>query len=217
MLERYQARYRMLSPNTALLFGVRNTFGYEPFHLAALRELLGDWETDPGNSRDGLALSGTRWAVVPPGRAIPGWRRAELLQGGWELLEKPSPRTAEFVVDARRASGPWRTLLSAAPAGRVAPLGEGWNRLTLSVTTTGTAMLVPGILGGEGWIAKVAGIRAPAGKAGGIFAAVPVPAGHSMVEMAYRPLPFGVGLLLSAVLAAALLAGALLSRLPPSR
>jgi uncharacterized membrane protein YfhO len=85
-----------------------------------------------------------------------------------------------------------------------------WNGAAIRVLAPRPALLVPGIIGPAGWTAWNGKERLRVVSAGGHFAAVPCPAGTTTVDLRYRPLPFGLGLLVSAVAAATLLVSALL-------
>lgn len=85
------------------------------------------------------------------------------------------------------------------------------NRLTVEVDAAADGLLVLSEIDYPGWRAAVDGRPAPVLRADYVLRAVPVPAGRSTVELAFRPVSFTVGAAVSGLALAGLLLGLWLS------
>ena len=203
MLDHYQARYWVLSPNTPLLWRIRNVVGYEPFRLAAHRELFGRWEEDLPSLRDSLLLTGARWMIGPITHPPRGWIKRREILPAWAVWEHPAPRPIATVMPPEAVHVPWRALTDLPLCGEATINREGWNDLLLDTRTGSRALLCVATPWTPGWRARVNGSRAPLTRAGNMFLATPVPAGSSRVSLVYTPLSFKFGLWLSTIALAA--------------
>lgn len=199
VLDHYQARWTLLSPNIPQVFRVHNAFGYEPLCLSATRELFGAFDNALGPVMPGVEATGVRWILGPLSDAPPGWRVREKLVGDWGLMESPLPRSSLLVLPSRASGLPWRSLARLTPAGTAAVQRETWNTLEIDVRSRTDAIVTPTTPSYPGWRASVNGVRRQLCRAGALFVAVPVPAGRSRVRLDYVPLSFALGLFLSSL------------------
>jgi len=125
----------------------------------------------------------TRDTVVPdPVRAT-----ATALDSGFD-------RRGSVVVNRSPSPPP-----SAAARGAVTGASYGDDRVRLTVRSSGPALLVLTDRWYPGWRVTVDGRRAALLRANGLFRAVAVPEGHSVVEFRFRPLSVRVGAWVSGV------------------
>jgi len=209
MRERYQGRWNIASPNIPQIFGIRNAHGYEPFRLESQRELFGAWESGSAPAGEAIKAAGCRWAVMPPGhKSGNGWIKRRILAGDWCLWEVPNPRALAEIIPAPAVKSSWNLLNRVAVTGSALISNRGWNAMAGNVSAPAGSVLLIRNSWYPGWKAFVNGKRAPIIRAGGVFMAVPVPAGRSAARLDYSPPSFRIGLLASCIgLTIALLTG----------
>jgi Bacterial membrane protein YfhO len=121
------------------------------------------------------------------------------------LVDPAFDPTREVVLPAGIAHG-----FGTDPPGTAAFTHTGWDTLDLVVDARREALLIVVDAYDPGWRATVDGRDAPVERANVAFRAVPVPAGHHVVRLAYRPRAVAAGFACSAL--AVLSTGLLLRR-----
>ena len=211
--EDWQNMREVLLPNLSLLDGVRSANNFDPMipeNYARYMDLL---ESSPDKMQQNLlnrmavsgvevldssmpqgvnlsknesALGRVRWvpcaeAVAPDGEV-------------WERLADPDLDPARTVLLETV-----QEIASCQPAaqGEADVLAESANRLRVRLQAPATGWLVIADTAYPGWQATINGQLAEILTADGMFRAVAVPAGEHQVELAYRPVLFQAGALLS--------------------
>ncbi|NOZ87688.1 MAG: YfhO family protein [Deltaproteobacteria bacterium] len=108
------------------------------------------------------------------------------------LDDDPDSTAAAFTLKGNKES----------PKGRIEPLNRKPTVMEYSIETSRPSLAVISETWHPGWKAYLDGIQVPVIKANGCFMAVPVPAGHFVLKIAFEPASFYLGALISmAVLA----------------
>ncbi len=212
-----------MGPNVGQLFGFLHQDGLQGVELGSVAmtndAALNGWADDPVRF---LRAMNVRW-YADPTTAADSLEDLRLVARHPDLplrlfeVRDPLPRVylaAEWEEAPNAAKALLRTLESGFPLGdRVVleetldaafPAGSGevldveydLNRIRVRTTTDGPMVLVVNDRHYPGWTVQVNGDRASVLRASGIFRAVAVPAGESVVEMKFRPtglLPGGIG------------------------
>ena len=162
-------------------------------------------------------LMGVKFFVAYPGQQLEGKQMVQ--EAPLPIFENPNSLPRAFVVSRFEVVEGNGEALEALESGRVDPretvllnrhpsvevppsdiegqaqiVEYGFNRVRLSVKSSGTAFLVLTDSYADGWEAEVNGREAPIARADVMFRAVVVPDGESEVVMSFRPRGFRVGL-----------------------
>ena len=228
--------FQTMGPNVGQLFGFLHQDGLQGVELLSVAvtndAAINRWADDPVRF---LRALNVRWYADPTTAAdsLEGLlllaRHPELPLRLFEVPD-PLPRAylaAEWEVASNAGRALLRTLepdfplrdrvvLEESPgtavsggSGRILSAEYDQNRIRLHARTDGPMVLVVNDRHYPGWSARVNGQWAPVLRASGIFRAVALPAGDSVVEMRFRPTGLVPGALLS-LLGLAFVAGLLL-------
>lgn len=217
LLDRYRARWLVLSPNIPQVFGIRNAHGYEPFRPRAIRDIFGGWEGRQETPDAALRATGVRWAVGARQHARPGWKEARHLAADWSLWEVPGAAPLASVVPRDASPASWRGLEGVPVRGTARMEEEGWNGMRVDSDSSGGGKLLLRVLYDPGWRAEVDGKRAPVARFAGTFMSVPVPPGKASIRLRYAPFPFALGLFISIIAVSALAVGGIAVLVPGRR
>lgn len=216
--------HTFLPANTATSIGLDDLRGYDALAVRAFRaerEKVGLFRGVPTHT-DVVAP----WDLVPGGAELDAWNVKYLLlhprfafsaptlneKLGLDLEEVYSGPDGKLLLNLRvkpRA----RVEREGREEGAVAVLERTPTRWVLDVTAPEGGTLVVANAGFPGWVARVDGRRRSIGGGVGRRQEVEVGAGRHLVELAYRPLSFRLGLLLSILSAVALALPVLRGRL----
>jgi hypothetical protein len=135
-------------------------------------------------------------------RVVSGVRIADGIDGLGALLDPGFDPALSIVLPEGEAREP-----STAFAGRAEIVADGTDRLRVEAELAGDGYLVVSDTYDPGWTARVDGRSAVLLRANTCFRAVALPAGRHVVEMVYRPRVVLAALIVSALAAAAIVAG----------
>lgn len=215
-----------LPANTATSLGLDDLRGYDALALRSFRaerRKVGRFGAVPTHT-DVVAP----WDLAPGGRELDAWNVKYLLlhpqfafsaptlneKLGLDLVEVGSSPEGKL-LENRRVMPRARVEGDGRDGGTVRVLEATPTRWLFEVAAPGGGTLVVANAGYPGWEARVDGKRTRVGGGEGRRQEVAVPAGRSRVELAYRPLSFRAGLLVSFLSLAG--AAALLARRPRQR
>ena len=216
--------HTFLPANTATSLGLDDLRGYDALAVLAFRnerENVGQFRGVPTHT-DVVAP----WDLVPGGAELDAWNVKYLLlhpqfafsaptmneKAGLDLEEVYSGPDGKLLLN-RRVKPRARVEREGREEGAVAVLERTPTRWVFDVTAPEGGTLVVANAGYPGWVARVDGRRASIGGGVGRRQEVAVGAGRHLVEIAYRPLSFRLGLLLSILSTAALALPVLRGRL----
>lgn len=207
--------HTFLPANTATSLGLDDLRGYDALAVKSFRserERVGRFRGVPTHT-DVVAP----WDLAPGGAELDAWNVKYLLlhpqfafsaptlneKLGLDLVEVISGPDGRL-LENRRARPRARVERGGREEGSVGILEESPTRWLFDVASPHGGRLVVANAGYPGWEARVDGKRVEVGGGVGRRQEVPVPAGRLRVELAYRPLPFRIGLLVAAFSAAVL-------------
>jgi len=204
-----------LPANTATSLGLDDLRGYDAVAVAAFRaerEKVGRFRGVPTHT-DVVAP----WDLAPGGAELDAWNVKYLLlhpqfafsaptlneKLGLDLVEIASGPDGKL-LENRRVKPRARVDRNGREEGKVAIVERSPTRWVLDAAAPSGGTLVVANAGFPGWEARVDGRRAAIGGGVGRRQEVEVAPGRHRVELAYRPLSFRLGLLVSLLSAAAL-------------
>lgn len=179
-------------PDTAALVGLQDVNGIA--NPLALRSARTFWESTGGRGTRRYDLLNVKYVIVRAGDPLPEgkFERAFGPDGGLEVYRNLdfAPRAWMVAGDADLANVPAPATATGATVTYYASTG-----MTIEVQAPAAGYLILSEVWYPGWQATVNGIPAAVDEAGGLFRAVPVPAGASTVALRFWPAPFTWGLL----------------------
>jgi hypothetical protein len=183
------------------------------FGPGAFRDLEPVWEADGLRILRNPGALGLVWGVEGVAPAADAAERLRTARRGTIDVRRTALVAPE---DGARLAGRRYALPT-----RLAARHLDANTVAVEVEAPGEAFLASSLVHYPGWRATIDGERAPLRRVNGLFYGLAVPAGRHRVLLRYRPASFAWGLALSALAAAALVAGTVLDRRrrrrPPSR
>ena len=228
--------FQTMGPNVGQLYGFLHQDGLQGVELLSvamtndaainrwaddpvrfLRAMNVRWYADPttaADSLEGLLLLARHPELPLRLFEVPGPLPRAYLAAEWEV----APNAGRALLRTLEPDFPLgeRVVLEESPgtaisggSGRILAVEYDQNRIRLDARTDGPMVLVVNDRHYPGWTARVNGHRVPVLRASGIFRAVALPAGDSVVEMKFRPTGLVPGTLLS-LLGLAFIAGLLI-------
>ena len=147
---------------------------------------------------------------LPRAYAVSGARVADGDDAYASLVDPAFDPRREIVIPGGTARPPDPGFVG---HGRVTDFRADRVRLEMDLSAPGWAVLVDAY--DPGWRARVDGVAAEVLRANSAFRAVPVPAGHHLVDFVYRPVSVSIGVAISAASLLLAAAGALAARGAP--
>lgn len=210
-------------PDTGLLYQLQDVNGDNPLVLSDFNTF---WESTGGRDSPAYQLLNVKYVLTTRGAPMPS-NFSKAFEGGGGITVWQNTRArprAWFVGDTRKVADAAQArallqdktldlartaLVSGAgarelrnPSGAEASVsitGYSPNTIRADVTAPAEGYLVLSEVNAPGWGARVDGVEVPVVQADALFRAVPVPAGQHQVELAYDPLSYRIGALISAL------------------
>jgi Bacterial membrane protein YfhO len=182
-------------PDTGLLYGFQDIYGDNPL---VLNDWNAYWENLGGRDSPSYALLNVKYVLTRRGAPMPA------------NFEKAYEGSGDITVWENKAAAPRAWLVTnAPPAGEsvedVTPSGEqnlqivayNPNEIVVNANPSHDGYLVLSEVYAPGWRATVDGKNEPVLRADRLFRAIPLQAGSHQVHIAYEPMSFQLGAIIS--------------------